>query len=159
MPHVRLLPSGFLAAAALTLAVPAVLAAWAEVQPIDHLLYDTYYFVLPVFGWVWLILAPLVFSLVYLGGQRFAGLEFNRPLVWLNLLLWVLGAGIVLALTFAVSAVHIDSASYTVGYSIDFAALGRTFGLGYCVTLLSATVFAICVAEAVLRRLRTGNRL
>lgn len=159
MPHVRLLPLGFLAVAALTLAVPAVFAAWTEVQPVDRLLHDTYYVVLPVLGWAWLIFAPLVICFVYLSGQRFAGLEFKRPLVWLNLLLWVLGTGILLVPTFAVSAVHMDSPSNTVGYSIDFEALGRIFDLGYCVTLLSATVFAICVGEAVLRRLRTSNRL
>jgi hypothetical protein len=154
MPRVLLLPFGFLVAAAITLAAPLLFALWAEVQPIDHMLHGTYYVVLPVIAWLWLILAPLLFGVAYLGGQRFAGLEFRRLLIWLNLVLWAVGAGSLLAPTLALSAVEVASATYTVGYSIDFGALDRILTLGYCVTLLSALVFAICFGEAVLKRLR-----
>jgi hypothetical protein len=70
------------------------------------------------------------------------------------LVLWAVGAGSLLAPTLALSAVEVASATYTVGYSIDFGALDRILTLGYCVTLLSALVFAICFGEAVLKRLR-----
>lgn len=154
MPRVRLLPYGFLIAAAITLAAPFLLSAWIEAQSVDHMLHDTYYVVLPDFALVSLILAPLFFGAAYLGGQRFAGLEFRAPLIWVNLVLWVLGAGILLAPTLALSAVETASNAYTVGYSVDFGALDRILTLGYCVTLLSALVFAICFGEAILKRIR-----
>lgn len=159
MPRVRLLPFGFVIAAAIPLAAPFLLAAWTEAQLMDHMLHDTYYVVLPGFAALSLILAPLFFGAAYLAGQRFAGLEFSRLLVWANLVLWVLGTGILQAPTLVQSAVEAASNTYTVGYSADSGALDCILTLGYCVTLLSLAVFAICIGDAIVRRLQQRKAL
>lgn len=149
-------PHGFLVAGLIMAAAPF----WygGNVQPVagDGALHDTYYVVAHWHVGLLPPVASIVFGLIYLAGRHLFQVEWKAALVWLHLVLWITGSTILLGPLFLVQVI---SQQYTVGYSVNFETLNAFTTLGYCVTLLSTAVFAICIGEAVLKRLRRGKEL
>ena len=144
----NLVPIAFLALPLLALAVYALAGLTGSANSIDASLTDTYYVVQPWQSSVALGVASVVFGVMYLAGQSVTGLRFRPQLIWLHLGLWLTGIGLIMA----ASVAQADISS-----GLNASRIAGT--AGYCVTLLSSLVFAICMAEAIYRRIRQGKEL
>jgi cytochrome c oxidase subunit I len=165
MPRADWAPFGFLLAGLIMAALPvwAVSPVWyggsLPSNPIDSALHDTYYVVAHWHIGLLPPVASIIFGLAYLVGRRLFQLEFRTVWVWFHLILWIAGITMLLGPLLAVSAAQVHSRDYAVGYSVDFEAIHKLTTVGYCVTLLSSLVFAICFGEAIFKRLRRGKEL
>ncbi|MEH6807507.1 MAG: hypothetical protein V7651_01565 [Hyphomonas oceanitis] len=144
----NLVAIAFLALPLLVLAVYALVGLTGGVNSIDASLTDTYYVVQPWQSSMALGLASVGFGVMYLAGKSVAGLRFRPQLICLHLGLWLTGIGLIMAASVAQADI-----------SSGLQASSTAVAAGYCVTLLSSLVFAICMAEAIYRRIRQGKEL
>lgn len=152
----RIVQFGFLIVAVLLAVGPRLILENSPGRPDDGLLHNRYYMVMP---WLWALSVPLasvLFGALYWVGNRIGGLTYRNWALWLHLVLWCVGA-----------PMYTAPQSVLVGfYPLETPDLDRVVmnmmaisGVGYCVTLLSLAVFAICIADAILRRIRRRKAL
>ena len=154
MPRADWAPFGFVLAGLIMAALPVWYGGSFLSDPGDSALHDTYYVVA---HWHIGLLPPaasILFGLVYLAGRRLFQLVFRPLWIWFHLILWIAGTAMLLGPLFVAAMVGADSQRYTVGYSVDFESIHHVTTVGYCVTLLSTVLFAICIGEAILKRIR-----
>ena len=169
MSHARLVPLGFLLTALVFVALPLASGFMAYRIPVDAALHDTYYFVPRVHFLLFPPAASVLFAAVYWAWAGLGGFVFRPVLLWAHLGLWALGAAILLTAYLMTFVSLTDNTPYSSGigsdmespsfWSNEMAKLHTVHLAGYCVTLLSLAVFAICIGEAILRRIRRGKSI
>lgn len=160
MKQDRLVQFGFLLVAILLTVGPTLVLKLSPKGISDHMskgVFDSRYFI----GLPWLLHLPLpivssVFAVTYWAGSRFGGLKYRVGIMWSHLGLWTVGA-----LTYTVPVIAIlgffsDGTPAFERLVMDSFVVST---VGYCVTLLSGVVFAICIGDAILRRIRRGKAL
>lgn len=124
---------------------------------IDTAINDTYYLEsVMVFGALFAI--PSAFSaLFYLFFRRLIGVHYRRVLGISHWFTYSFGAVLIL-----LTQLLIARTPLSVQYSDTYTVLSQVLWwnqIGYIVTLISAAIFAICLIEAIYRRIRSGQDL
>jgi len=138
-------------------------AGWAQAnRSIDTALHDTYY-VVGHFHLTFLAGAGLLFlAVVYAGLTALFALAFRLRLAMLQVALFTCGVWLVsfVPLIFLNHAMPRRYVDYADGVPVQVQTAQTLVQIGYFATLTSLAVFAICIADAVINRLRTrqGSR-
>ncbi|MGE6696069.1 hypothetical protein ACQKH5_00125 [Hyphomonas sp. NPDC076900] len=152
----RFVPLGFLSIGVLAVIGPMIAFAIASSRLSDEAtLSNTYYVAADGLRGLSYPAVSALFALAYWAAIK-GRLVFRPGLLWAHLALWTLGCLLVFAPQFLTPILHV---SYFDDPSKNFARLNTVSTLGYCVTLLSFAVFAICIGEAILRRIRRKKAL
>lgn len=160
MKQDRLVQFGFLLVAILLTVGPALVLKLSPEGISDYLskgAFSSRYFI----GLPWLLDLPLpivssVFAVTYWAGSKFGGLTYRAGMMWWHLGLWTVGALTYTAPVIAVVGFLPGSTPAVERLVMDLFVIST---VGYCVTLLSAVVFAICIGDAILRRIRRKKAL
>ncbi|MBA4226891.1 MAG: hypothetical protein C0456_09695 [Hyphomonas sp.] len=152
----RLVPLGFLFAALLLAVFPVVLGAGAARPVIDGVLVETYSIVRPWSAQLSFPAASILFGMLYWAGARLAGMVYRPALLWAHLALWTAGSALLFAPPFLD---HGAQASESYDFAGNFSRLHILSTAGYCVTLISLAIFAICIGQAILQRIRRAKPL
>lgn len=152
----RLVPIAFLTVGLLLVFGPLIARALVSHGLDDDVsLHNTYYVIASRFVALSYPAASALFAIIYWVGAR-AGLSFHAALLWSHLALWATGSLLVFAPFLLTPVISVPYFEEPEAY---FARLHLAPTAGYCVALLSAVIFGICIGYAILGRIRRGIAL
>lgn len=148
----------FLAIGAFILVMALAVPGLSGGPAVDGLLHDTHYVSLDMRAWLATACIALAFAGIYRGFRGLVGVAYRRWLALLHGGLFAAGIALQgLAWLGRGRAGMPRRYAGADGTGQGLEALQLAAGAGYIVTMLSCVVFAICLVEAITRRIHTGR--
>ncbi|WP_291075874.1 hypothetical protein [Hyphomonas sp.] len=138
----------------LSVAGALMIAGLGQAMDSATLYHDTYYIAARNRFLAALLGITLVFWALYRWFRAIIGVRYNR---WLGVIHWIAWSASVALLIWPGLSLEAGMPQRYAAYDEVFARLQTLQLIGYFVTLISVLAFAICIGEAIYRRIKTGK--